>query len=103
MYARTNFEWNVTLEDFASWRFEPEGSYSADCSRGRGLARTFLSRRQEPGFQPALGWAMSAIAKLDRPFSGIEIGFFAVISGALQVADLSQPLPKLVVIDGGAS
>jgi hypothetical protein len=101
MRMTTNNERQDSLRNFTCWKFEPSGDAAADCATGRRLAREYLDWRHAPEFPILLGYISASIAKLDRPHSGIESGFFAALSEVLSTADIFRPGPRLRVIDGG--
>lgn len=94
-------DWNVALAEFTHWKFQPNGNYEIDCANGRRLAREYLALNFEPSFAPALGWIVQSLTKLERPLSGLEIGFFHELNSRLTALPSEQFRPDLRVIDGG--
>lgn len=86
------------FSDFTHWRFEPTGDLMADGRRGRALADEFLKWRQDPSFNPMLGWAVRSICQLNRDLGALEIGFFSRLSRVLRDA---EPLPPMLAAING--
>lgn len=88
---------------FTKWAFVPTGDYGEDCATGRRLASEYLAFQNDPAFAPALGWVVQSVAALNRPLSGLEIGFFHELNRYLGEVHLPDPAPTLRVIKGGKS
>lgn len=87
------------------WACVDSGDYDADCALGREYAKEFLARLALEAMPFKLAWM---VREMTPASESIQIGFFAVLAEALQLAGrdpLPLDLPVLDVVgdDGGGA
>jgi len=98
MYLAASNDTAPTLREFASWPFHGSGNYTADCARGRGLARQFASQLQleDADSSAVLQHLVGSIAKRGSELTGLEVGFFTQLARHLTAPAAARPSLSVV-------